>query len=336
MIRQVLIWLFCLASLLSGCGPRRYPATLCLADSLCAVCPDSAIRLLSVYADSITDASQAVRMYHRLLCIKARDKAYLPHTSDTVILPVLHYYMTKGDRRLLPEACYYAGRVYSDLGDAPQALDYFGKALESMEGEYEDLELKGVVYSQMGRLFLFQGLHEEALKAFRKGYDINLMSNDSISMVFGLRDIGDVCGMMGRQDSLLHYMERALRLAQHIGRMDLMRDVQSQMAACYIDLKQYDLAEKFLHQALIDIDPPSRSGIYCIAARFYKQTGQKDSAAWYYRQLTDLGTVYAKKEARVSWLLWKRAKAVIGKPWIGYVCTKFMPIRWKNLIRSKW
>ena len=275
-------------------------------------------------------------MYHRLLCIKVRDKAYVLHTSDTVILPVLHYYMTKGDRRLLPEAYYYAGRVYSDLGDAPQALDYFGKALESMEGEYEDLELKGVVYSQMGRLFLFQGLHEEALKAFRKGYDINLMSNDSISMVFGLRDIGDVCGMMGRQDSLLHYMERALRLAQHIGRMDLMRDVQSQMAACYIDLKQYDLAEKFLHQALIDIDPPSRSGIYCIAARFYKQTGQKDSAAWYYRQLTDLGTVYAKKEARVSWLLWKRAKAVIGKPWIGYVCTKFMPIRWKNLIRSKW
>lgn len=30
---------------------------------------------------------------------------------------------TKNTILLLPEACYYAGRVTRDLGDAPQALD---------------------------------------------------------------------------------------------------------------------------------------------------------------------------------------------------------------------
>ena len=134
MLRKLSICLL-LVPMLLGCGPRRYPATLRMADSLCLVSPDSAISLLARYADSLSDAPQAVRMYHRLLQIKARDKAYVRHTSDSAILSVLHYYINGGDRRLLPEAYYYAGRVYSDLGDAPQALDYFEKALESMKGE---------------------------------------------------------------------------------------------------------------------------------------------------------------------------------------------------------
>ena len=91
-------------------------------------------------------------MYYRLLCIKANDKAYILHTSDSLILPVLHYYIEKDDERHLPEAYYYAGRVYRDLGDAPQALEYFEKAAEALpeDGGYK---LKSKIYSQMGTLF---------------------------------------------------------------------------------------------------------------------------------------------------------------------------------------
>ncbi len=189
MLRKLSICLL-LVPMLLGCGPRRYPATLRMADSLCLVSPDSAISLLARYADSLSDAPQAVRMYHRLLQIKARDKAYVRHTSDSAILSVLHYYINGGDRRLLPEAYYYAGRVYSDLGDAPQALDYFEKALESMKGEYEDLELKGVVYSQMGRLFSYQGLYRESLEMNKKGYANSMRLKDNNGMAYALNDIG--------------------------------------------------------------------------------------------------------------------------------------------------
>ena len=65
-----------------------------------------------------------------LLRIKARDKAYVTHTSDSIILSVVDYYADHKDSGLYPEALYYAGRVYSDMGDFPTALEYFHAALD--------------------------------------------------------------------------------------------------------------------------------------------------------------------------------------------------------------
>ena len=117
---------------LCACGHGSYPAALHRADSLADACPDSARALLARWADSVAHAPERVRMYHALLTVKAADKAYVRHTSDTVIKDVVAYYEDGADPWLLPEAYYYAGRVYSDLGDAPQALDYFERAAEAL------------------------------------------------------------------------------------------------------------------------------------------------------------------------------------------------------------
>ena len=85
---RLLPWVFMLV-LLASCGPVRYPAPLRTADSLASACPDSALALLSRLAADTADAPLACRMYYRLLCIKAADKAYIPHTSDSLIRPVL-------------------------------------------------------------------------------------------------------------------------------------------------------------------------------------------------------------------------------------------------------
>ena len=90
-------------------------------------------------------------------------------TADSLIRPILHYYIKEGDPRLLPDAYYYAGRVYRDLGDAPQALDYFEQSLEAMR-KHENLEVKNKVYAQMGTLFLYQDMYPEALKVLAVAY----------------------------------------------------------------------------------------------------------------------------------------------------------------------
>ena len=113
--------------LLASCRPVHYPQALLVADSLCAAHPQRALEWLDSLRPRMEQERKGVRMYYDLLCIKAQDKAYMPHTSDSLIQAVLHYYEERADRRHLPEAYYYAGRVASDLGDAPQALDYFGK-----------------------------------------------------------------------------------------------------------------------------------------------------------------------------------------------------------------
>ena len=101
---------------LCACREGRYPRVLLQADSLAETDADSARRLLDGWADSVPGASEQVRMYYRLLTVKAADKAYVTHMSDSLIRLVLDYYEQEGDRRLLLEAYYYAGRVYRDLG----------------------------------------------------------------------------------------------------------------------------------------------------------------------------------------------------------------------------
>ena len=279
----------------SGCGHKPYPHSLLVADSLSNVNPDSAIALLKSMASGMRNETEDTRMYYRLLRIKANDKAYITHTSDSVILPVLHYYIEKNNSHL-PEAYYYAGRVYRDLGDAPQALDYFQKADEALpEGEVN--RLRSNIYSQMGTLFTYQEIHEEALKMFKKAYRCDEILKDSSSLVYDLRDMAYEHRCGGKRDSALIYYQKAYQLARIIRKDALSNMVQSQIASLYIEQGKYELAKRYLQPSLNTEDAARKSGVYSIAAKLYHSIGQLDSASYYYNELLNFGTVYAKKSA---------------------------------------
>ena len=90
----------------------------------------SPIALLEALKADSPQWDKATQMYHSLLTVKARDKAFITHTSDSLMLSVLNYYEHGGDKQLLPEAYYYMGSTYRDMNDAPRALEYYQKALE--------------------------------------------------------------------------------------------------------------------------------------------------------------------------------------------------------------
>ena len=56
-------------------------------------------------------------------------------STDSLIRTVLEYYEKHPGSEQYPEALYYGGRVYSDLGDSPTALRYFQHALDALSGE---------------------------------------------------------------------------------------------------------------------------------------------------------------------------------------------------------
>lgn len=293
------ILLTCLLLCFCACGRKPYPQSLIVADSLANVQPDSAIALLNTMKDSMRAESESTQMYYQLLCIKANDKAYIRHTSDSLILSVLHYYIKKDDERHLPEAYYYAGRVYRDLGDAPQALAYFAKAIEASPKDANQ-RLKSKIYSQMGTLFLYQKTYDEALKMFKEAQKCDIALKDSIGMIFNLKDIADAYRCIDKNDSSLYYFRKAYDLANIHKDYELMALVQSQIASLYTELGKYDLAQQALQPSLKNIDIPSKSGIYSIASKLYRQTGRIDSAIHYYKELLQCGTIYAKQSAHKS------------------------------------
>ena len=66
-------------------------------------------------------------MYYWLLAVKASDKCYVPHTSDSLMKAVVHYYENHGTPAQRMEAYYYLGSVYRDMQDAPRALNFFNR-----------------------------------------------------------------------------------------------------------------------------------------------------------------------------------------------------------------
>ena len=112
--------------------------------------------LCCLFACSNEDA----RMEERLRKIQAMDKAYVVQETTDEIDSIVGYFEQHPAKELLPLSYYYAGRIYSDLEDAPQAVDFFQKALDC---EPED-SLKALIHSQLGTLFLRQRMVDASME----------------------------------------------------------------------------------------------------------------------------------------------------------------------------
>lgn len=301
-------WLFLLvfSLYLSSCGESHHLRTLQTIDSIADTHPDSAMSLLQQFKDSIRNAPEETQMFYHLLCIKAQDKAYIPHTSDSLITQILRYYRNKKDKRRLPIAYYYAGRVYRDLEDTPQALMYFHRAIASSEKSV-NYKLMNKIYSQIGTLYLYQDIYEEALETFKKAHHYSTLIKDSISIIYDLRDIGRSFTTLKHQDSAIYYYEKADELAKSIGNLQLREIINSELAGYYTNLGKYEEAYKAIQIALLQprtqIPPPLHSTL----ANYYKHTNQLDSAEYYYSQLLPINNYLYKQGG--YWGLYSIAKA---------------------------
>ncbi|MDY2916896.1 MAG: amino acid ABC transporter permease, partial [Muribaculaceae bacterium] len=102
----MVIMVVCLC--LVGCGGGTHDARLTAINDSTTVNPERAVAALDTI--DVATLSDRDRHYYDLLTVKARDKAYITHTSDSLILSVIDYYRSR-DSRHLPEALYYGGRV---------------------------------------------------------------------------------------------------------------------------------------------------------------------------------------------------------------------------------
>lgn len=169
-----------LLSVFHACDYREkpYPATLSRIDSLANTNPEEAWPLLERLRDSLSSFDAEQCMYYDLLALKVNDKMYVRHTSDSLIKRITAFYETYGDRDKLLESYYYMGRVYRDLNDAPEALKYFQKALD-VAGDTRKYRLLSNVYSQMGTLYFYQNVYENAIRMHENAAQFELMERDS-------------------------------------------------------------------------------------------------------------------------------------------------------------
>ena len=304
--------------LLAACGRRATDAERLLAriDSLADVNPDSADILLSrsplLREGGVRGGSDKARI---LLRIKTDDKLYRPvtHYRDT-ILQLIDYF--EHHPKVLPSLLgstgpalpyLYAGRIFADLGDAPQALDYYQQALDVQPDipspigkSREELSLakqRGLLHSFIGIQFFYQGLYAEAANSFREANRWAEVVQDTIDIIFNYRDIAEQYKFLEKNDSSLHFYQKALKYAEASKNSRRINDILSQIAELYSKQGNYQVAYDYIQPPLQEIDSTNMSALYNIASKIYRHLGKEDSALICYDKLLQFGNIYGKRNA---------------------------------------
>lgn len=287
---------FAVVLILLGCTRNQYPSSLRIADTLTYTNPDSAVVLLGQMETVMSGASEPIRRYYQLLCIKADDKTDRMQVSADSIKELVHYFEDGGDRSLLPTAYYYAGRVYSDLNEAPISLNYFQKSLDAMEDEnIDDQKLKSVIYSQMGYLYLFQYIYDEAERCFRASYDIGIEINDTASILWGLRDLGTACQWQKKYKECQLYLNNAHDIAVKADDLKMMAHISTDIAYLLNSKGDYIGAMEHIQMPMDNIHLLDSNFVLSLMSAIYYNANETDSFLNSVNLVEQVGDVFSRE-----------------------------------------
>lgn len=253
--------------------------------------PESALKALAeINRDSLPEAD---RHYLDLLTIKAADKAYIDHESDSLILDVINYYSSH-EKDLYPEALYYAGRVYSDLGDFPTALKHFHDALDRLHDTKDQLDLKSRILSQTGRLLNTLSLFDEAIPYIEESISIGKQTKDTISTIHNLQLLGATQLRSGEYNTAEESFKESLTLAE---RQPYYHAAKSRMyiAATKSHNNEIDSALYYIRNTVDSVVEGVRNKALAYASDIYLQAGVLDTAYIYAYDLITNNDDYNKE-----------------------------------------
>ena len=233
------------------------------------------------------------KYFYTLLQIKANDKAYVRHTSDSAILRIINYYSRHKQSEYYPEALYYGGRVYSDIGDAPTALKYFQDALDALP-DNADKGFRATVLSQTGRILNSLRLYNEAARYLKDALLLRCADSDSIKQMNDIILLGAIymhAKEFGSADSCFH-------LAKNIARNVSPNDTTiTNMYIAGNELYSGNVKNALdLIRTVVRHVPEKRQDlIYAYACQIYLEAGIRDSAYIYATKLINSHNIDYKK-----------------------------------------
>lgn len=251
--------------------------------------PQRALVMLDSLEIDIRESSDYVKFKYDLLRIRLNDKADNMPSSDIMIKKLVDYFEEKGSILEKQEVFYYAGSIYRDLQDTPQALEYFFKSLDytSDNKDYDTIMLRNT-YSNLTYLFYRVQSYNDAASMAEK--ELAICKQLKTDCVLPYLHIGSsYLALDSTQqaeavfDSAYAQISRAEDISQY-------QNPLIYLLCDYSELREIQKAKECL--SLMEINPLEDFAAFpCIAfAQYYESSGKNDSAAIYCKRILDDGT----------------------------------------------
>lgn len=239
-------------------------------------------------------------MEQRLNAIMKADKADTLRPDEKEMKDIVDFFAAN-DQRYYPMALYYMGRTYRELSNDAQAREFFIKTIETVNKTHystTDNYFKSKAYSQLGSIYLFQNLPEEAINMYRQSFSVNEQMKDTLGMIYNLRDIANSYYSKMKSDSSIAYCRKALTLIN--GNNDyqsLATETRCLLVSNFLDMKKTAEAQEVMPALLADSTEEETPAVLTTAASFYQATGQYDKSKEACLQLIHIGKLFDKQKA---------------------------------------
>lgn len=265
-----------------SCSHKKYyPTPMQQAERCVTTSPDSALFYLSILKEKINQESEETQMYYHLLTIKANDKLYIPHTSDSLIKAIVQFYEDDGDDEKLMEAYYYLGSVYRDMHDAPHAVEAFQQVLE-IGKEYPN-DLIARTYNQLGNLLAYQRLYHECLEVNKKAAEYYLSRGIKDKGCYATRDMARMYNAMHQDDSAAYYYEKAYQMTLSSQDSVRTKTILNELGCFYKGIGQVDTAKQILLKTIPHKE--SMGNVFLCLGSIYLEEKKYDSAYYYFNKI---------------------------------------------------
>ena len=256
--------------------------------------PEKAMAML----DSVNpkELSGSDRHFYDLLTIKAADKAYIRHTSDSLILDVIKYYAGHKKEGLYPEALYYGGRVYSDLGDLPTSITYFQQALDNLPKEMKGSDLEVCILSQTGRLLEKLGLFSEAIPYVERAIKLSQIRKDTLGIVYDLQLLTFLYTRQENYTQAEETIKKTFEFKDHVP-STVAALSNSYLADIKYELGQYDSALMIIRGLPDKVSKSSRNSALFSTSNIYLENGITDTAYLCAREIVESSNINQKTPA---------------------------------------
>lgn len=265
-----------------GCSENKPDNRLTRIAETISESPQKALSSLdSINYESLTDAD---KQYFDFLTIKSKDKAFIHHTSDSLILRVIEREDKNSNIERYAETLYYGGRVYHDLGDLPTALNYYQNALDLLSKEGDNSSLRGSILSQISGLLNSLRLYEQAIPYAEEVLSLDSIRKDSMNLMYDTELLGSIYLHAKNYESAEKYFNKSKEIAKESASIDTTRH-NLYLAAIKYNKGQINSALELIRPTMLNIDSISRNIALAYACDIYRKASIPDTALMYAYEL---------------------------------------------------
>lgn len=315
MKKQEVLFVVGLLLLLMSCGERQqYRDALSRAEAVMNDRPDSALTILDSLGQHEKEFGRHFRMQYLLHRTNAKNKTNVIFTTDSLAKELVSYFDSHGtaNERLL--AHYLLGMAYSDIGEAPKAINSFQDAIDAADTTLTEFNFHQLscVYSQMATIFHKQLLLSNEINArkkasqyaFRAGQTKWGIYNQAISSgAYILMNMKDSAEIVLRSALAKYrnngYAQAALRHSRTL--IHLLVEQPDKLPEAKALMEQFE-AESDMFDEYGEL-PPLQRHYYEYRGKYYEGINQLDSAEYFYRKIYRHGMSFVSLDPMYRGLL---------------------------------